>query len=118
MLNSSFCFHIGIPLTVQNVTIAIKNVEWDSLCQCLLVSKSKRSEIEAQHPVEDHRKVLIEWWFLNDLAPSWRRLIQRLDCFGSSSWRGDDSLCGYVADTIRHNAEPVQGMFSSYTSGY
>ena len=98
------------------MTRVFNDVELDFLCEYLLVPKSKQFEIEAQHPVEDRKKVLIEWWFLNDPAPSWRRLIQRLDCFNSSTWGGNESLCGYIADTIRHNAEPVKGMLSSYTS--
>ena len=101
----------GVQLTLQNVTTAINNVEWISLCKCLCVPESKRRHIE-QQASEHHKRMLVEWWLLTDPAPSWRRLICRLDSFSQ------DPSCAATADLIRHNAEPVQGMLSTFMSSY
>ena len=96
-------FAVAVPLTLENITKALQRVEWRSLCHCLCVSDTKKLEIESKHPNKHHRRVLAEWLH-TDPAPSWRRLIQTLDCYYQD-----------VADNIRHNAEPVQGMLSTYT---
>ena len=100
------------PLTPEAVTDAVKEVDWGLLCQCLYVPDSKCDEIKAHYPPEDHRKVLVDWWFSTDSAPSWRRLIQRLDYWGDEGY----SSCSRAADKIRHNAEPVEGMCSTNTA--
>lgn len=106
----------GVPLTLHNVTTTISNIEYDVLCECLCVPESKRRHIEQQAP-EHHRRMLGEWWLLNDPAPSWRRLISRLDYYGDPGSVMDyDSSCAATADLIRHNAEPVQGMLSTFMS--
>ena len=88
------------PLTPEAVTEAVKEVDWGLLCRCLGVPESKCDEIEAHHPPEDHKRVLVDWWFSTDPAPSWRRLIHQLDY-------------GYEGDKIPYSPEPVQGMLST-----
>jgi len=85
------------------VTEAVKEVDWNDLCRCLCVPDSKSNEIETQCPAENRRRVLVDWWFSTDPAPSWRRLIQQLDL---------KSTTHNTADKIHHNAEPVEGMLS------
>ena len=97
----------GIPLKLENIINSIKDVTWESLCWCLRVPDSKRSEIEAQHLPANHRRVLVKWWLHSYPKPSWRRLIQRFD---KAYKKCNDSSCGHAADNIRHNAEPVQGI--------
>ena len=75
-----------------------------NLCRCLYVPPSKRDDIRDHYPPTDHRRVLVDWWFSTDPTPSWRRLIQQLDCTFESK----------TADKIRHNAEPVEGMLCTY----
>ena len=97
----------GIPLTLHNVTTAINNVEWEILCACLCVPESKKDHIEQQSS-EHQKRMVAEWWLLTDPAPSWRRLIGRLDYYDY------DPSCTEAADFMRHNAEPVQGMLSTF----
>ena len=97
----------GIPLTLHNVTTAINNVEWEILCTCLCVPESKKDHIEQQSS-EHQKRMVAEWWLLTDPAPSWRRLIDRLDYYDY------DRSCTEAADFMRHNAEPVQGMLSTF----
>jgi len=101
-----FSMTTGAPLTPEVVTEAVKDMEWGDLCWCLRAPNSKCDEIRTQYPPRDHRRVLVGWWFSTDPAPSWRRLIQRLDA------RKDTE----TADKIRCNAEPVEGMLSTYMS--
>ena len=103
----SLALDAGIPLTLENIVNSVKDVTWESLCWCLRVPDSKRSEIAAQHLPANHRRVLVEWWLHSYPKPSWRRLIQRFD---KAYKKRNDSSCGHAADNIRHNAEPVQGM--------
>ena len=106
----------GVPLMLHNVTTAINNVEWEILCVCLCVPQSKKDHIEQQaSSAEHHRRMLAEWWLLTDPAPSWRRLIGCLDCCGDPRF-GDDPSCAAAVDFIRHNAERVQGMLSTFIS--
>ena len=61
--------------------------------------------------------MLAEWWLLTDPAPSWRRLIGHLDFYGDTYSPGisdDNASCAAAADFMRHNAEPVQGMLSTF----
>ena len=96
---------------MDNISKTVEEVEWDYLCRCLHISYSERRKIEVLHSANSHRRVLVEWWLLTDPAPSWRRIIQRLDIYYS---RYVDESCAHAADCIRHNAEPVQGMLSMY----
>ena len=98
-----------VPLTLHNVTTAINNVKWEKLCKCLCVPESKKDHIE-QQTSEHQTRMLAEWWLLTDPAASWRRLICRLDLYFL------DPSCAAAADFIRHNAEPVQGMLSTFVS--
>ena len=97
----------GVPLTLHNVTTAINNVKWEMLCTCLCVPQSKKDHIE-QQGFEHQKRMVAEWWLLTDPAPSWRRLIGRLDFYDY------DPSCTEAADFMRHNAEPVQGMLSTF----
>ena len=98
-----FSLTAAAPLTPETVIEAVEEVTWETLCLCLCVSQSKYYEILANYPPKSHRRVLVDWWFFMDPAPSWRRLIHRLDEFNESE----------TADKIRHNAEPVEGMLST-----
>ena len=100
----------GVPLTLHNVTTAINNMEWEGLCTCLYVPQSKKDQIE-QHFIEHQKRMLAEWWLLTDPAASWRRLISRFDSYGDLI-----PSCAAAVDFIRHNAEPVQGMLSTFIS--
>ena len=106
---------VGVPLTLHNVTTAINNVEWEELCNCLCVPESKKDHIE-QQGFEHQTRMLAEWWLLTDPAASWRRLICHLDYYGDPLTFGSDPSCAAAADFIRHNAEPVQGMLSTFIS--
>ena len=99
----------GIPLTLHNVTTAINNVEWEILCTCLCVPESKKDHIKQQSS-EHQKRMVAEWWLLTDPAASWRRLICRLDLYFA------DPSCAAAVDFMRHNAEPVQGMLSTFVS--
>ena len=105
----------GVPLTLHNVTTAINNVKWYTLCKCLRVPQSKKYHIE-QQASEHHRRMLAEWWLLTNPGPSWRRLIGRLDFYGDPRFVDNDPSCAAAADFIRYNAEPVQGMLSTFIS--
>ena len=109
-LSSVLPLTAGIPLTLHNVTTALNNVEWEPLCKCLCVPQSKKDHIE-QQSYEHQKRMFAEWWLLTDPAPSWRRLIGRLDYYGVAY-----ASCAAAADFIRHNAEPVQGMLSTFIS--
>ena len=93
---------VGALLTPETVTEAVEEVDWDQLCWCLRVSDSKCDEIQNHYAPKDHKRVLVDWWFSTDPAPSWRKLIQRLDHSGETE----------TVDRIRCNAEPIQGLLS------
>ena len=105
----------GIPLTLHNVTTAINNVKWEILCTCLCVPQSKKDHIE-QYSIEHQKRMLAEWWLLTDPATSWRRLIGHLDFYADPYSAVYDSSCAAAVDFMRHNAEPVQGMLSTFVS--
>ena len=102
----------GVPLTLHNVTSAFNIVEWGALCDCLCVPQSKKDRIE-QQTSEHHKRMLAEWLLLTDPAPSWRKLIGLLDFYGDLL---NGVSCAAAVDFMRHNAEPVQGMLSTYIS--
>jgi len=95
-----FFLAAATPLTPEAVTEAVKEADLDQLAWCLY-GTSRVDDIKSHYPPEDHRRVLVDWWFSTDPAPSWRRLIYRLDA---------SLFLSTTADKIRHNAEPVQGM--------
>ena len=100
-----FSLIVGVALTPEAVTEAVKEVEWKLLCICLCVPDSKCDEIKSQYPAKYHRKVLVDWWFSTDPAPSWRRLVYRLDVL--------ILLSSETVEKIRCNVEPVQGTLST-----
>ena len=59
-----------VACTLDNVRAVIKNVEWNLLCKCLCVPESKIRNICEEYPFEQQRRVLVEWWLLNDPAAS------------------------------------------------
>ena len=84
---------------------AVDSIDVEYLCYCFYLPESKRHELPSDESAA--RRVLVEYWLLNDPAPSWRRLLQRCD------WVYDvygDKTCGLAADAIRHITEPIQGM--------
>ena len=88
---------------------AVEYVNLEPLCDCVYLPDSKRSEIPSNQSVA--RRVLVEYWLLNDPAPSWRKLLQRLDWAYEFHY---DMTCAAAADTIRHVAEPIQGMLFTF----
>jgi len=105
LLHHLFSLSAAAPLTVEAVTEAVKEVDWKGLCWYLYVPYSKGVEIEKCYPANCRRKELVAWWLSTDPAPCWRRLIHRLDFWDATA----------IADKIRHNAEPVQGMWCPHT---
>ena len=87
---------------MEQLLKAVQHVNLERLCECVYLPDSKKHSNESVT-----RRVLLEYWLLNDPAPSWRRSLQRLD------WVYDlrgDITCGSAADAIRHVIEPIQGM--------
>ena len=85
---------------------AVEFVNLECLRECVYLPDSKQHSDEGVA-----RKVLVEFWLLNDPVPSWRRLLQRLDWVYSVH---GDITCGSAADAIRHTAEPIQGMLFTF----
>jgi len=69
-----FFLAAATPLTPEAVTEAVKEADLDQLAWCLY-GTSRVDDIKSHYPPEDHRRVLVDWWFSTDPAPSWRRLI-------------------------------------------
>ena len=88
---------------------AVEYINLERLCWCVYLPDSKRSEIPSNQSVA--RRVLIEYWLLNDPAPSWRKLLQRLD---EAYFAYGDMTCAAAADAIRHVAEPIQGTLFTF----
>ena len=94
---------------MEQVLKAVEHVTLECLCSCVYLPDSKKQELPSDERVA--RRVLVEYWLLNDPAPSWRRMIQRLD------WAYDayfNTTCALAADAIRHAAEPIQGMLFTF----
>ena len=87
---------------MEHLLKAVEPVNLERLCECVYLPDSK------QH-LDDNvtRRVLVEYWLLSDPAPSWRRLLQRLDW---AYYTYGDMTCASAADAIRHVVEPIQGM--------
>ena len=99
----------GVPLTPSNVMRIVREVEkwWsenetESLTTWLFIPVSKQEEIRCNYldKVEQKRQA-ISYWINTDPLASWRRLITALD------WSDE----GQLADSIRHNAEPLPGKY-------
>ena len=74
--------------------------ETESLTTWLFIPESKQEEIRRNYLDEiEQKKQAISYWINNDPVASWRRLITALD------WADE----GQLADSIRHNAEPLTG---------
>ena len=86
---------------------AVASINVKSLCHCFYLPDSKKHELSLDESAA--RRVLVEYWLLNDPAPSWRRLLQRCDWVYVYNVHGDET-CGLAADAIRHITEPIQGM--------
>ena len=97
------------PLTVENVCVAVQEVEWTVLRR--LIPRDKYREIrQLQNTSNENRlRAVVECWLSGGEAagqqPSWRRLIWTLD--GKDHTRN--------ADMIRHFAEPIVGNISHVT---
>ena len=97
----------GVPLTPSNVMrVASEVEEWwgdgydGEMAGQLFIPDSKQEEIRQMFPGEmEQKKQSISYWINMDPLASWRRLITRLD------WMRQFR----VADSIRHNAEPLTG---------
>ena len=94
---------------MEHLLKAVEYVSLKRLCGCVYLPDSKKSELPSDESVA--RRVLVEYWLLNDPAPSWRRMLQRLDqaydAYG-------DMTCASAADAVRHTAEPIQGMLFTF----
>ena len=104
----------GVPLTPSNVMRIVREVEkwWsesesESLTTWLFIPESKQEEIRHNYLDEvEQKKQAISYWINTDPLASWRRLITALD------WVDE----GQLADSIRHNAEPLTGKYMNSTS--
>ena len=92
---------LAIDVTVEAVLRAVEDVEnFMELGKWLSVPVSKLHEIEQQYTIEMERKRgVLEYWFMMDPSPSWRRVIWALDMMNRHQ----------AADEIRDNAKPVVG---------
>ena len=93
---------------MEHLLKAVEYVNLEHLCECVYLPDSKKQELLSNIIVA--RRVLVEYWLLNDPAPSWRRLLLSLDNFFR------DTTCASAADAIRHIAEPIQGMLFALLS--
>ena len=87
---------------MEQLLKAVEHVNLERLCSCVYLPDSKKPELPSDECVA--RRVLVEYWLLNDPAPSWRRMVQRFDL------HYNDTTCALAAEAIRHTAEPIQGM--------
>ena len=94
---------------MEHLLKAVEYVNLERLCHCVYLPDSKKWELPSDESVA--RRVLVEYWLLNDPAPSWRRMIQRLDW---AHFQYNDMTCASAADAIRHIAEPIQGMLFTF----
>jgi len=94
-----------VPLTVDNVVEAVDRVKerWWLFGQQLYIPSSNLIELESKHSsIEERLRSTIHLWLLTDPYASWRRIIQTLDGIKEHK----------VAESLRHLAEPIVGMFS------
>ena len=92
--------HVGVAFTTSNVQKAVENV--DGLEFYLRVPDSKRYEIKRQFSrLPQQKQALIKYWKDRNPRASWRSLIATLDAM-KEKW---------VADNIRHLAEPLSGVY-------
>ena len=91
---------------MEHLLKAVEYVNLEHLCDCVYLPNSKQHSDDSVT-----RRVLVEYWLLNDTAPSWRRMIQRLDW---AHFQYNDMTCASAADAIRHIAEPIQGMLFTF----
>ena len=76
---------------------------WDTLCDILYISDTKRRELTE----EQHRENAIQWWITTDPLASWRRLLDQLYTWGHI--RNDEQLLA-VGDRLRLYCEELTGM--------
>ena len=91
---------------MEHILKAVEYVNLERLSEFVYLPDYKQRSDE-----NDTRENLVQYWLLSDPAPSWRRLLQILD------WAYDvyeDMTCASAADTIRHAAEPIQGMLFTF----
>ena len=91
---------------MEHLLKAVEDINLEQLCRCVYLPDSKEHELPSKRSVA--RRVLVEYWLLNDPAPSWRRLLNRLDTYDG------DATCASAADAIRHITEPIQGMLFAF----
>ena len=97
--------HVGVAFTTSNAQKAVERVErvWgNGLAYRLRVPDSKQDEIKRQFSrLLQQKQVLIKYWKDRNPRASWRSLIAALDAM-EEIW---------VADDIRHLAEPLSGVY-------
>ena len=94
----------GIPLTRSNALKAVQGMKvWQAnkqLASRLFIPRWKKESILQNPDKIEQQKLIIDYWMNTDPFASWRRLITTLD------WMRETEL----ADSIRHNAEPLSGV--------
>ena len=95
--------HVGVAFTTSNAQKAVERVESvDRLGIYLRVPSSKQDEIKRQFSrLLQQKQALIKYWKDRNLRASWRSLIAAIDRM-EEKW---------VADDIRHLAEPLSGVY-------
>ncbi len=92
-------FLFAIALTTENVLRVLKGLQWDILCNVLVIPYSQRKKIVKEFASEDqHRTATVNFYLHNYPYASWRHIIRGLN------WRG-------VHHKIQHYAEKLTGMF-------
>lgn len=92
----------GVPFTPSNVMRVIRETLefFLVLMSSLFLPDTKQKEIMQKFPDEfEKKKLFLSYWINNDPLASWRRLITTLDGLGET----------HLANSIRHNAEPLAG---------
>ena len=98
-------FSTAVPLTVDNVVEALDRVKtkWWHLGERLHIPHSNLTEFKSKHSsIEGCLRSTVHLWLLTDPYASWRPIILALD--GIKEYK--------VAESLRHLAEPIVGMFS------
>ena len=103
------CVVADPPLSVEGVVKAMESLtqQWRDVSERLWIPKAVRNRIASECSTDEEcLRRAIRYWLLRDPYASWRRIIYRFDY-------EDDTAFSTVADSLRSNAEPLQGQTQS-----